>query len=34
MVLAALDATAWPVSVELFEVSTDGVRCVGRYAEP
>ena len=34
MVLAALGATAWPVSVELFEVSTDGVRCVGRYAEP
>ena len=34
MVFAALHATAWPVSVELFEVSTDGVRCVGRYAEP
>ena len=34
MVLAALGATAWPVSVELFEVSKDGVRCVGRYAEP
>ena len=34
MVLAALGATAWPVSVELFEVSADGVRCVGRYAEP
>jgi hypothetical protein len=34
MVRAALAATAWPVSVELFEVSAAGVRCVGRYAEP
>ena len=34
MVLAALRATAWPVSVELLEISSDGVRCVGRYAEP
>ena len=34
MVFAALRATAWPVSVEVFEVSAEGVRCVGRYAEP
>ena len=34
MVRAALGTTAWPVSVEVFEVSTAGVRCVGRYAEP
>ena len=34
MVLEALRATAWPVSVELLEISADGVRCVGRYAEP
>jgi len=34
MVLAALRETAWPVSVEVLEVSADGVRCVGRYAEP
>ena len=34
LVLAALGATAWPVSVEVFEISSAGVRCVGRYAEP
>lgn len=34
MVLEALRATAWPVSVELLEISSDGVRCVGRYVEP
>ncbi len=34
MVLAALGATAWPVSVEVFEISSAGARCVGRYAEP
>ena len=34
MVLAALRATAWPVSAEVLEVSAQGVRCVGRYAEP
>ncbi len=34
MVLEALRATAWPVSVEVFEISSEGVRCVGRYAEP
>ena len=34
MVLAALRATAWPVSVEVFEISAEGVRCVGRYGEP
>ena len=34
LVLAALRATAWPVSVELLEISSEGVRCVGRYAEP
>ena len=34
MVLEALRATAWPVSVEVMEISSEGVRCVGRYAEP
>ena len=34
MVLEALRATAWPVSVELLEISSEGVRCVGRYKEP
>ncbi|MCE9612172.1 MAG: hypothetical protein K8R23_18395 [Chthoniobacter sp.] len=34
MVRAALRETAWPVSVEVFEVSREGVRCVGRYGEP
>ncbi len=34
MVLAAMRETAWPVGVELLEVTKDGVRCVGRYAEP
>ena len=34
MVLAALRATAWPVSVEVLEISSEGVRCVGRYKEP
>jgi hypothetical protein len=34
MVRAALGTTAWPVSIEVFEVSAAGVRCVGRYAEP
>ena len=34
MVLEAWKATAWPVSVEVFEVSAAGVRCVGHYAEP
>ena len=34
MVLEAQRATAWPVSVELLEISSEGVRCVGRYAEP
>ncbi len=34
MVLVALRATAWPVSVEVMEVGKEGVRCVGRYAEP
>ena len=34
MVLAALRETAWGVSVEVFEISSEGVRCVGRYAEP
>ena len=34
MVLEALRATAWPVSVEVLEVSSEGVRCVGRYKEP
>ncbi len=34
MVLEALRRTAWPVSVEVFEISAVGVRSVGRYAEP
>ena len=34
LVLEALRATAWPVSAELLEISADGVRCVGRFAEP
>lgn len=34
MVFEALRATAWPVSVEVFEVSAQGIRCVGRYEEP
>ncbi len=34
MVFEAFRATAWPVSVEVFEVSADGVRAVGVYQEP
>ena len=34
LVFEALRATAWPVSVEVFEISADGVKCVGRYEEP
>jgi hypothetical protein len=34
MVLEAFGATAWPISIEVFEVSADGIRCMGRYEEP
>lgn len=34
MVLEAFRATAWPISVEVFEVSVDGIRAVGIYQEP
>jgi len=34
MVFDAYRATAWPVSVEVFEVSTGGLRAVGVYREP
>ncbi len=34
MVFEAYRATAWPVSVEVFEVSRDGLRAVGVYREP
>lgn len=35
MIFRAFRATAWPVSVELFEVSAEaGWRCIGAYEEP
>ncbi len=34
MVFAAYRATPWPVSVEVFEVSKEGLRAVGVYQEP
>ncbi len=34
MVFEAYRATPWPVSVEVFEVSVDGLRAVGVYQEP
>jgi hypothetical protein len=34
MVFEAYRATAWPVSVEVFEVSKDGLRAIGVYQEP
>lgn len=34
MVFEAYRATAWPVSVEVFEISKDGLRAVGVYQEP
>ena len=34
MVFEAFRATAWPVSVEVFEVSADGFRAVGVYQDP
>lgn len=34
MVFEAFRATAWPVSVEVFEVSVAGLRAVGVYEEP
>jgi hypothetical protein len=34
MVYEAYRATAWPISVEVFEVSAHGLRAVGVYQEP
>jgi hypothetical protein len=34
MVFEAYRATAWPVSVEVFEVSAEGLRTAGVYQEP
>jgi len=34
MVFEAYRQTAWPVSVEVFEVSVDGFRAAGIYREP
>ena len=34
MVLEAYRATAWPISVEVFEVSKEGIRAIGVYKEP
>jgi hypothetical protein len=34
MIFRAFRETAWPVSVEMFEVSTAGWRCIGAYEEP
>jgi hypothetical protein len=34
MVFEAYRATAYPVSVEVFEVSADGMRAIGVYEEP
>jgi hypothetical protein len=34
MVVRAYRDTSWPVSVEVFEVSGDGWRCIGAYEEP
>ena len=34
MVFEAYRASAWPVSVEVFEVSAEGLRAVGVYREP
>ncbi len=34
MIFEAYRATAWPVSVEVFEVSREGFRAVGVYREP
>jgi hypothetical protein len=34
MIFRAYRATAWPVSVEVFEVSPTGWRCIGAYEEP
>ena len=34
MVLEAYRATAWPISVEVFEVSAEGIKAVGIYREP
>jgi hypothetical protein len=34
MIFRAYRETAWPVSVEVFEVSQAGWRCVGLYEEP
>jgi hypothetical protein len=34
MVFEAYRGTAWPISVEVFEVSAEGMRAVGVYKEP
>ena len=34
MVLDAYGATAWPISVEVFEISAQGMRAVGVYQSP
>lgn len=34
MVFEAYRSTAWPISVEVFEVSAEGMRAVGVYKEP
>jgi hypothetical protein len=34
MVFRAYRDTSWPVSVEVFEVSGEGWRCIGAYEEP
>ena len=34
LVFRAYRETAWPVSVEVFEVGADGWKCIGAYSEP
>jgi hypothetical protein len=34
MAIEAFHATAWPISIEVFQISGDGIKCVGRYEEP
>lgn len=34
MVFRAYHETSWPVSVEVFEVSAEGWKCIGAYEEP
>lgn len=34
MIFRAFRETAWPVSVEMFEVSATGWQCIGAYEEP